>query len=621
MFRILRIVLAVVVLAAVAAAQQKPQIQIIYPKSKQKIAAVDSMFIFGNVTPQSQLKINGSEIKVHDSGGFLAFLPVKSGTFVFRLEATLEGQTNSAELPIEVPKPYEVPEGKEPVIVNAFMSPGTDVMLMEGEMFNTSFRGTPGMFAYFGLSTSSDLLQMTEAPPIQQSYWAEALWGSDDYPDSLLVRGVYTGVMILGSKQVADSNQIDYYLCHKKLKQMNAKERAFKQQLADCGCNSLSSDAKLAVMSSSKVMIGELTDSVQTIRVGPRKGYLTTFQPQGVRIRITGRFNNHYRAQILPNIEGWVPDSSLKVLPQGTQFPSGSVSLLRTRKVDRGVLVTFNVGAKLPFRVEEDVAANKLYLDIYNCTSSIDFIRYDTSDSMISRIQWTQPQTGLLRLTIDLCQTLWGYDCYYEGVRFNLKLRTRPHLDDKLKNITFVIDPGHSPDPGAIGPTGYAEKDANLAIALELTKQLRDHKATVIMTREGDTPIALYERPKFAYQHSPDVYISVHNNALPDGINPFYNNGSSTYYYEPHSHDLAKLVQTRLVKATGLSDIGLYDGNFAVIRPTGYLAILVECAFMMIPEQEVSLKEPSFQKKIADGIVNGVLDFVDAEVEKESCGK
>jgi N-acetylmuramoyl-L-alanine amidase len=608
-------------LAAAAVAQQKPQIEIIYPKPKQKIAAVDSMFIFGNVTPQSQLKINGVEIKVHDSGGFLAYLPVKSGTFMFRLEASLKGQTSTFDLPIVVPEPYEVPQGKEPVIVKGYMSPASDIILMEGDMFNTSFRGTPGMFAYFRLSTNSDLLQMTEAPPVQQSYWAEALWGSDDYPDSLLVRGVYTGAMILSGKLVADSNQIDYYLCHKKLKQLSVKDKAFKHQLAECGCKSLSSDAKLAVMSSSKVMIGELTDSIQTIRTGPRKGYLTTFQPRGVRVRITGRFNNHYRAQILPGIEGWVADSSLKVLPPGTQLPNGSVSLLRTRKVDRGVLVTFNVGAKLPFRVEEDVAVNKLYLDIYNCISAIDFIRYDTSDSMISRIQWTQPQTGLLRLTIDLNQTLWGYDCYYEGIRFNLKLRTRPRLDDKLKGITFVIDPGHSPDPGAIGPTGYAEKDANLAIALELTKQLRDHKATVVMTREGDTPIALYERPRFAYQHNPDVYIAIHNNALPDGINPFYNNGSSTYYYEPHSRDLAKLVQARLVKATGLPDIGLYSGNFAVIRPTGYLAILVECAFMMIPEQEVSLKEPSFQNKIADGIVNGVLDFIDTEVEKESCGK
>jgi N-acetylmuramoyl-L-alanine amidase len=616
----LRIVLAVAMFTAAAVAQQKPQIEVIYPKSKQRIASVDSMFIFGNVTPQSQLKINSVEIRVHDSGGFLAWLPVKSGTFVFRLDATRKGETTSVELPIEVPKPYEIPAGKEPVFVKGYMNPGSDIMLMEGDMFNTSFRGTPGMFGYFKLSTNPDLLPMTEAPPVQQSYWAEALWGSDDYPDSLLVRGVYTGAIVLSAKQVADTNQIDYYLCAKKLKQLSTLSKTFRQQLADCGCESRANEATLVVMPLTKVTIGELTDSVQTIRVGPRKGYLTTYQPQGIRVRITGKFNNHYRAQILPDIDGWLPDSSLKILPQGTQLPTGSVSLLRTRKVDHGVLVTFNVGAKLPFRVEEDLAANKLYLDIYNCTSDIDFIRYDTSDSMISRIQWTQPQTGLLRLTIDLNQTLWGYDCYYEGGRFNLKLRTRPDFDSKLKGITFVIDPGHSPDPGAIGPTGSLEKDANLAIALELARQLRDHKATVVMTREGDTPIALYERPKFAYQHNPDIYISVHNNALPDGINPFANNGSSTYYYESHSHDLAKMVQARLVKATGLPDIGLYNGNFAVIRPTGYLAILVECAFMMVPEQEMALKQPSFQKKIADGIVNGVLDYIDAEIEKESCG-
>ena len=84
---------------------------------------------------------------------------------------------------------------------------------------------------------------------------------------------------------------------------------------------------------------------------------------------------------------------------------------------------------------------------------------------------------------------------------------------------------------------------------------------------------------------------------------------------------LAKLVQKRLVRATGLPDIGSIDGNFAVIRPTGYLAILVECAFMMIPEQEMVLQEPSFQKKIASAIVDGVLDFVSVENEKDNCGK
>lgn len=621
MRRILALSLITLFLPGITVAQVKPKINIIYPKPKQKIAAVDSMFIFGNVSPQSQLKINGFEIPVHDSGGFLAFLPVRSGTFLFKLQATLKEETTTAELPIEVPKPYEVPNSKDVTIAKGYMTPSSDITLMEGDMFNTSFRGTPGLHGYFRLSTMSDLHPMTESTPLEQSYWAEMLWGAGQYPESLLVRGVYTGVTILGDKQVGDSNRIEYYLCRKKLKLLDSKNKSFKQQLVDCDCEKRTNDAVLSVMSESKVIVGELTDSVQTIRVGPRKGYLTTYQPQGVRVRVTGKSAGFYRVQILPTLDGWLPDSSLQIMPTGTQLPAGLVSLLRTKKIDRGVMLTFEVGAKLPYRVEEDLAANKLILDLYNCTSTIDFIRYDTADSLIDRIQWSQPQTGLLRLTIDLKQTLWGYDCTYEGTRFNLRLKSRPHFSDKLKGITFVIDPGHSPDPGAIGPIGTLEKDVNLAIALELAKQLREQKATVFMTRESDTAVALNDRPKLAYRYNPDFYISVHNNALPDGVNPFFNNGSSTYYYEEHSRDLARAVQTRLVKATGLADIGLYNGNFAVIRPTGYLSILAECAFMMIPEQEVSLRQPAFQKRIAESIYRGVLDFVDNEIEKAGCGQ
>ncbi len=617
----LRMLLVLVFCAASAVAQEKPRIEVIYPKAKQRIAAVDSMFIFGNVTPESKLRINGIDVKVYPDGAFLGWLAVRSGSFVFRLEASLKGQSATLEVPIDVPQPYEIPEGLGPAIVKGYMSPSNDIMLMEGDLFNTSFRGTPGMFGYFKLSSDADLYRMTETPPTQQSYWADALWGSGEYPESLLVRGVYTGCEVLTDKHVSDSNKIDYYLCRKLLKKLGTKDKTFKQQLADCGCVNRSNDAAVAVMPASKVVIGELIDSVQTIRTGPRKGYLAVYQPKGIRLRITGKYNDHYRARLLTDVDGWVPDSSVKILPVGTQLPSGDVSLIRTRKVDRGVLVTFNLGAKVPYRVEEDPVENEVCVDIFNATSSIDFIRYDTNDSLINRIEWSQPQVGLLRLTIDLNQTLWGYDCYYEGTRFNLKLRNRPHFEEKLKGLKFVIDPGHSPDPGAVGPTGYAEKDANLAIALDVAEQLRDRKATVYMTRNGDTGIALYDRPKLAYRYSPDFYISIHNNALPDGINPFYNSGSSTYYYEPQSHDLAKCVQARLVKATGLTDIGLYNGNFAVVRPTGYLAILVECAFMMIPEQEMDLKDPAFQKKTAEAIVEGVMDFVDSEVEKSNCGK
>ena len=462
---------------------------------------------------------------------------------------------------------------------------------------------------------------MAESPPSPQSYWAQALFGEGEFPDSLMVKGSYNGNLILDEEHLGDSATVSYYLCRKKMRLMDTRDRQFKRQLDSCRCVTRENEARITIWPENKIIVGELTDSTQTLRVGPRKGYFSVFQPKGIRLRVTGYANNHYRARLLNNDEVWVSDSSMKLLPEGSKIPTGEFALIRTRKTDDGVVVTFNPGALLPFDVDYDPLRNQLLLDIYNCTSAIDWVRYDASDSMIAAINFEQTAVGAVRLAIDLRETLWGYDCSYKGNQFNLKLNRRPELSHKLRGIRIVVDPGHSPDFGASGPTGYKEKDANLAIALQLKEALESEDATVFMTRSGDTPLPLYDRPVIAYQDSADIFVSVHNNAVPDGVNPFTNNGTACFYYHAQSKELAADVHQRMVAATELPDYGLYHGNFAVIRPTGYLAILVECAFMMIPEQEMALQTEDFRAKIAGAIKDGIMDYVEREKGRAEEGK
>jgi len=66
-----------------------------------------------------------------------------------------------------------------------------------------------------------------------------------------------------------------------------------------------------------------------------------------------------------------------------------------------------------------------------------------------------------------------------------------------------------------------------------------------------------------------------------------------------------------LLRATKLPDYGLYHGNLAVNRPTQYPAVLVECAFMIIPEQEALLKRDDFQDDIAKAITEGIKEFLE----------
>jgi N-acetylmuramoyl-L-alanine amidase len=59
-----------------------------------------------------------------------------------------------------------------------------------------------------------------------------------------------------------------------------------------------------------------------------------------------------------------------------------------------------------------------------------------------------------------------------------------------------------------------------------------------------------------------------------------------------------------------LNDFGWYYGNLAVNRPTQYPAILVESAFIMIPEQEEMLRTDKFHKEISKSIIEGIKDFL-----------
>ena len=151
----------------------------------------------------------------------------------------------------------------------------------------------------------------------------------------------------------------------------------------------------------------------------------------------------------------------------------------------------------------------------------------------------------------------------------------------------IAVDPGHPPG-GATGPTGLREAEANLAVALELRRLLESAGAHVLMTRTTDTPIDLWPRVAAAERADADVLVSIHNNALPDGINPFAHNGSSVYYNHPRSIPLARDVQQALLARLGLRDLGIGRGDFALVRGTWMPSVLTEGLFMMLPDQEAA---------------------------------
>ena len=102
------------------------------------------------------------------------------------------------------------------------------------------------------------------------------------------------------------------------------------------------------------------------------------------------------------------------------------------------------------------------------------------------------------------------------------------------------------------------------------------------------------------------MFVSIHLNALPDGVNPYAAQGTGTYYFNAPSAPLARAVQAGMVRRMGLRDLGTYYDNLAVVRPTWMPSVLCEGAFIMIPEQEAAMRTPEFQGRYARGVAEGI---------------
>lgn len=197
----------------------------------------------------------------------------------------------------------------------------------------------------------------------------------------------------------------------------------------------------------------------------------------------------------------------------------------------------------------------------------------------------------------------------------------------KLSEKHIVIDPGHGgTSKGAVGRDRASivyEKDINLAIALMVRDLLAKEKATVTLTREDDSTVDLYDRPKLANEKGADFFISIHCDSTPK---PNSASGTTTYYHasDPDGRALAQAIQKHLSAVTGLpnrgarTDTAIYQSGFAVLRRSEMPAVLIEVAYINNDNDRAKLKDPKFQKKVAEAIVAGLKAYIEGEKEKES---
>jgi N-acetylmuramoyl-L-alanine amidase len=175
-----------------------------------------------------------------------------------------------------------------------------------------------------------------------------------------------------------------------------------------------------------------------------------------------------------------------------------------------------------------------------------------------------------------------------------------------LKGKVIVVDPGHGgSDPGAQGPDGMWEKEANLKVALYLANYLEARGARVHITRTSDVKVKLPEIAALTNRVRASAYVGVHFNSIED---PKVS-GTETFYYTPQSLRLAEAVHDSLVRRIRRQDRGIKREMFYTINHTESPAIIVEPIYLTNFQDGRLIRSPSFQKEVARDIALGMIEY------------
>ncbi len=577
------------------------QINFVYPPEGSVIPSVAKTFVFGNIVPSTAaLTINGERVQVHSNGGFIAYLPVTAGDFSFNA-ALDDGATAQRKLKVKEAADARVSTGTMRLELTSQIS---DSEVFPGDYLRISAAGTPGKEAVFSLGKLAEDEPLLESPAGSGRYY--------------------------GSYRITDAGHVREF----------TPTARFKAGLFARGA---SAKARGTVRVLKTPAILETSTDTVVLRNSPEGGYFM-FLPKGVKLVSTGRSNGSRRISLAQGVEAWVEDSKVQAAA-GLPYPfaplteTGSIKL---RKTETGSSASVALYEKVPFIAE--ALENGLRITLYYANLHTNYVVYDSSDTLVKNVAFRQAASNTVEIDFETSPgALWGYNVSYstasKALQVDLRAAPRPALawPRPLSGVTVVLDPGHSTYlkcennvrlplqsvrysslpasahctlDGAVGPMETFEVNLNLAIAQKLKKKLLDLGAAVQLTRSGDENVELADRPRIAKDLGGDLFISLHNNAIGDGEDPFSQpRGFTVYYYQRQSRALAAALHAAYLKDIPLPDEGLRYGDYLVVRPTWMPAALIENAYMILPRQEEQLNTPAFQEQLASAGAEGVLNF------------
>ncbi len=565
-----------------------------YPhQDKTMPKGIKNMFLFGRVYQKdAKLKLNGQDIELYKNGSFLTFQPLITGANEFIFEVITPEEIQTFKRNVIVPG-FEIKKytGKYKFDTEEVF-PSSEVKLKEGDTVDFFIYGSPKRKVTLNIFSHKEVV-MSENPKEPGLYEATITFNKNDITKRAK-KVVY---------KLYDRNKV--------------KSKAFSR-------------GKIRIYPKEQILaIGKLTKESQRLRPAPKKGEHILETRLFGKVKITGQLNGFYRILLAEGQEGWLEENFIKTEKYFTEPQNNAWQVSLEEEDNKSVLTIYN-NARISFKTNQMPVGFEITL--FN-TQMLNNPEKELKTSLFNKVSFENLQDDAQKILLNFNENLklWGFDFGYQGDNLVFNFYHAPKFkttkSKPLKNVRIVLDPGHSPKrvvpyDGAVGPSGLLEYEINYKIAKKLKEKLEALGAKVFMSKEETENMPLARRQDKVLSEKAHLFISLHNNALPDNVDPLSRpRGFSFYYYYPHSYTFAEAIERSFVRNIALPDDGILQRDFSVTRSSPQVpAILIEHAYMLLPEQEELLMQDSFVDKLAKATSQGVVDYI-KEIKKATSKK
>jgi N-acetylmuramoyl-L-alanine amidase len=573
------ILLAVVcsLVVAAAPAMGRTGLRITYPPPR-SVTRFMQIRIAGSCDPASKVFIRDKAVKVYPTGAFVGLVPLIEGENAIEVIARKGSEKERQRLIVTCRDPL-VSSPTSPVTIDAkTIEPAVDTVLCAGDRLHIQLKGSPGMKAFWSLGDLVRNAPLKETAPAKEGL----LKG---------IRGIYTGTYKIKVGDRVEKSRVRFTLSAGKGKEASAFSPGF-----------------VTLVPKEEVRRGEVGMDGAVLRTGLDGERAWKLDP-GTRVDICGEAGDYYRLRLSKDERYWAEKKGIKSFKGKGGWGAVVVGEPSLGPTQGGALLSVPLNGKAPYRVTQPDGKRLMALEFFGVAPLRKKNKLKCAP-LVTAVEFPRAEPGTLKIVLRLTgPAQWGYVCRWTSNGLGLQVKKSP--GKKIGKITIVIDPGHGgTHSGAVSPTGLLEKDLNLTVARAAADYLKAQGASVVLTRNSDKKLSLADRIEKARAERADIFVSIHHDSRPGRCDPLERRGAASYYGIPHSRRLAERILKKLSKM-GLKSNGCKRRDYAVVLPTDYPAVLVECAYMSHPKDEEWLLKKKFLTDLGQSIGKGIVEYVE----------